>query len=237
MKNIGEVIAKNRKSKKLSQAALAERLADYNIHIGNAAISTWEKGINNPTAAQLLALCEILEIRDIYTEFIGENPQDPFRKLNSEGIAKVYDYIHLLEMTGAYNKETAKILPMKMRTMKVSLLSASAGTGNFLDEENFELQEFPEAEVPKNADFCLHIDGDSMEPDFKDGDRVWIHQTEDLQSGDIGLFYLDGMTFFKKLVMDSSGTFLVSLNKKYPPRQVQEFNSFKIFGKLATELR
>ena len=128
----------------------------------------------------------------------------------------------------------AKVIPIKMKTVKMSLLQASAGPGNFLDDENFEQMEVPASTVPKKADFCLHIDGDSMEPQFQDGELVWIEQTEDLESGDIGLFYLDGMTYFKKLIKKNSGTFLVSLNPKYPPKPVQEFNSFKIFGKLAT---
>ena len=118
--------------------------------------------------------------------------------------------------------------------MKVSLLPASAGTGNFLDEENFEQMDIPASDVPKKADFGLHLDGDSMEPQFHDNELVWIEHTEDLESGDIGLFYLDGMTYFKKFVVKTSGTFLVSLNPKYPPKPVKEFSTFKIFGKLAT---
>ena len=93
--NIGQVIAQNRKSKGLSQIDVAKELGRFDIHVGNAAISAWEKGINMPTAEQLLALCQILEINDIYTEFIGKNPNDPFRNLNDDGIIKVYDYIDL----------------------------------------------------------------------------------------------------------------------------------------------
>ena len=235
MKNIGDEIARLRKAKKVSQVEIARRLEDYDIHIKNAAVSCWEQGVSIPTSAQLLAVCEILGVQDIYEEFIGENPNNPFKNLNDEGIAKVYDYIDLLEKSGEYKKETAKILPIKPRFMKISTLQTSAGTGNYLDDENFEVVEVFEP-VPKKADFGLYLDGDSMEPQFKDEQLVWIEKTEDLKSGDIGLFYLDGMTYFKKLVIKPSGTFLVSLNPKYKPMQVKEFNSFKIFGKLATEL-
>ena len=235
MKNIGDEIARIRKAKKVSQVEIARRLEDYGIHITNGAISCWEQGVSIPTSAQLLAVCEILGVQDIYEEFIGENPNNPFKDLNDEGIAKVYDYIDLLVKSGDYRKETAKITPIQPRLMKISTLQASAGTGNYLDDENFELVEVYEP-VPKKADFGLYLDGDSMEPQFKDEQLVWIEKTEDLESGDIGLFYLDGMTYFKKLVIKPSGTFLVSLNPKYKPKQVKEFNSFKIFGKLATEL-
>ena len=230
--NIGEVIAKNRKAKHISQVELATRLGNYGIQISNAAISAWEKGINTPTAAQFLAICKILEISDIYTEFIGINPLDPFLGLNPEGIAKANEYIDLLKTSGKYKEEPAKILHMEPRFMKISLLPSSAGTGNYLDDENFETVEVYEP-VPKDADFGVYLDGNSMEPRFMDKSLVWIHKTDELESGDIGLFYLDGKTYFKKLVVKSSGTFLISLNAKYPPIPVTEFSSFKIFGKIA----
>ena len=55
-----------------------------------------------PSANALLALCEILEIWDIYNEFIGENTSDPLKDLNEEGREKVLEYITLLKKTGDY---------------------------------------------------------------------------------------------------------------------------------------
>jgi len=232
--NIGQVIAQNRKSKGLSQIDVAKELGRFDIHVGNAAISAWEKGINMPTANQFLALCQILEINDIYTEFIGENPNDPFRNLNDDGIIKVYDYIELLEASGKYDKKPSKVIPMEGRIMKIALTSASAGTGNFLDDENFDVIEIFD-HVPGKASFGVHLDGDSMEPRFKDEQLVWIEQTDCLESGDLGLFFLDGLTYFKKFVKKETGTFLVSLNAKYKPIEVGEYSTFKIFGRLATD--
>ncbi|MCR4903151.1 MAG: XRE family transcriptional regulator [Butyrivibrio sp.] len=231
---IGPIIAQNRKKKGLSQIDVAKQLEKFDIHVGNAAVSSWEKGINTPTANQLLALCQILEINDIYTEFIGENPLDPFKNLTDDGITKVFDYIDLLEASGRYDKRKSKIIPLEGRIMKIALTSASAGTGNFLDDENFDEIEIFDP-VPKKASFGVHIDGDSMEPRFKNQQLVWIEQTDNLDSGDIGLFFFNGMTYFKKFVKKETGTFLVSLNAKYKPMEVNEFSTFKIFGKLATD--
>ncbi|MCR5009057.1 MAG: XRE family transcriptional regulator [Oribacterium sp.] len=232
MRNIGDVIARNRRKKKLSQIDLAKLLGEYGISIKNAGISAWEKGNSTPNAEALLALCKILEIYDIYTEFIGENPLDPFIELNEEGIQKVLDYIDLLEKSGDYKKLPEGVIPMPVRYMKVALTRASAGTGNFLDEENFELMEIREP-VPDKADFGVYIAGDSMEPRFHDGELVWIEQKENLESGDIGLFFFDDMTYIKKYVSNKLGTFLVSLNAKYKPIRVDESGTFRIFGKLA----
>ena len=230
--NIGEVIAKHRKNKKLSQIELAEKLAEKNVSVTNAAISAWEKGNSMPTAESLLAVSEILEINDIYTEFIGENPLDPFRNLNEQGKKKAFEYITLLEQSGEYEKPRAEIIPFEPRIMKIALMPTSAGTGNYLDDENFTETEVYEP-VPEKADFGVYLDGDSMEPRFKNGQLIWIEKTETLESGDIGLFFYDGMTFFKKLLNKETGTFLISLNPKYKPIPVTDLSDFKIFGKLA----
>ncbi|SFB31049.1 Phage repressor protein C, contains Cro/C1-type HTH and peptisase s24 domains [Acetitomaculum ruminis DSM 5522] len=234
MKNIGEVIAFHRKNKKISQIDIATELEKYDIHIKNAAVSAWEKRNSIPSADTLLALCEILGINDIYTEFIGENPNDPFKDLNEEGVKKVLDYIELLKKTEDYQKQTAEIVEFKPRIMKVALLPASAGTGYFIDDENFDEVEIYD-QVPRKATFGVYLDGDSMEPRFKDEQLVWIEQTDCLDSGDIGLFYLDGKTYFKKYIVKSAGTFLLSLNAKYKPIPISEYSSFKIFGKLAID--
>ena len=118
--------------------------------------------------------------------------------------------------------------------MKIALTRASAGTGNFLDEENFKTVEIM-TPVPKKADFGVYIDGDSMEPRFHDEQLAWIEQTETLENGDIGLFFLDGMTYIKEYLANSFGTFLVSLNAEYQPIKVGEFSTFKIFGKIAAD--
>ncbi len=177
-------------------------------------------------------MCQILEISDIYAEFIGNNPYNPLNDLNEEGVQKALDYIELLKKSGDYEKKEAEIFTLPPRIMKVALVPASAGDGNYLDEENFDEVEFYEP-VPEKADFGVYLGGDSMEPRFTDGELVWIEKTEYLESGDIGLFFLEGMTYFKKFVQTEAGTFLVSLNPKYQPLQVQESHTFKIFGKLA----
>ena len=234
MRNIGEVIALHRKKRKMSQIDIATALEKYDIHIKNGAVSAWEKRNSIPSADTLLALCEILEVNDIYTEFIGENPNDPFKDLNEDGVKKALDYIELLKKTGEYQKKTAEIVEFQPRIMKVAVLPASAGTGNFIDDDNFDEVEIYD-HVPRKATFGVYLDGDSMEPRFKDEQLVWIEQTECLESGDIGLFYLDGMTYFKKYIVKASGSFLQSLNAKYKPIPIGEYSSFKVFGKLAID--
>lgn len=229
-KKIGATLATYRKKKKISQIELADKLTNYGINVSNAAISAWEKDISQPNTQQFLALCKILGITDIYNEFIGFNPDDPLARLNEEGKAKALEYIGLLLLSEQFQKQEATIIPFR-RKIKWSLLASSAGTGEFLDDENFETIEVGE-EVPEDADFGLALNGDSMEPRYHDKQAVWVQQTNSLSNGEIGIFYLDGMTYCKQLKDDKDGVYLVSLNSKYEPIKVTDDSSFKIFGRV-----
>ena len=227
---IGSILASHRKDKKMSQIELADKLRNYGVSISNAAVSAWEKDISIPNAHQFLALCKILGITDIYNTFIGFNPDDAMARLNDEGKAKVLEYIGLLLLSEQFQKKEATIIPFR-RKIKWSLLASSAGTGEFLDDENFEIIEVGE-EVPEEADFGLALNGDSMEPRYHDNQAVWVQQTNSLSNGEIGIFYLDGMTYCKQLKDDKDGVYLVSLNRKYEPIKVTSDSSFRIFGRV-----
>ena len=61
---------------------------------------------------------------------------------------------------------------------------------------------------------------------------VVFEQSYILENGEIGIFYLNGEAYIKKLQDDKNGVFLVSLNKKYPPIPVGENDRFDILGKV-----
>lgn len=228
---VGETISSIRKQKKMSQVELSDVLKENGIYVKNAAISAWEKNTSIPNAVQFLAICRALGVSNIYGEFIGENPDDPITRLNEDGLAKMYDYVRLLLLSDEYTKAPAEIIPFR-RMIPLSLQGTSAGTGDFMEDENFEMMEVGE-EVPINADFGVPLNGDSMEPRFHDGEIVWVKKSENLRSGEIGIFYLDGMTYCKQLKKGPDGTFLVSLNaEKYAPKQVLPDSTFKVFGRV-----
>ncbi len=229
MNDLGKTIAKHRKEHKIKQSELALKLEYYDIFVKPNTVSAWESGLSIPNSKQLLAICEILNIYDIYTEFVNPNPINPFRNLNEIGVAKVMDYIHLLEKSGEY--KTADIIPIHiLRERKVFYTTVSAGTGSFLDGEDYEMYTSPD--IPEEASFGVYVSGDSMEPRYHNEELIWIEQTEQLEDGEIGIFYLDGNAYVKKFQNNENGTYLVSLNKKYDSIPVTENNSFKIFGRV-----
>lgn len=77
-------------------------------------------------------------------------------------------------------------------------------------------------EVAPEADFGVRIQGDSMEPQYIDGQILWVQQTEEIAHGEIGIFYLDGNAYCKKLNCGRDGFSLVSLNPKYDPIRIRK---------------
>lgn len=230
MNTIGTLISENRKRKGLSQSELAIKLGEYGYQITHKAVSKWEKDATLPSVPVFLATCRILEISDIYESYFGSNPFNPLTDLNTEGRKKALDYIEVLAESEKYKKKECVIIPFK-RNIRLFNLPASAGTGEFLDSDDFEMIEVGE-EVPAEADFGIRISGNSMEPRFVNGQIVWVHKQETLSNGEIGIFYLDGNAYCKKLLDDENGLFLISLNKDYSPIPIGENNSLKIFGKV-----
>ena len=85
---------------------------------------------------------------------------------------------------------------------------------------------------PEDTTFGVRISGDSMEPEFHDGQTAWVLQQESVANGEIGIFSLNGEAYIKKLQNDKGGIFLISLNEKHAPIKVGENDRLDIFGKV-----
>lgn len=116
-----------------------------------------------------------------------------------------------------------------LRLLPVYLQPASAGTGQWLDDDAQEMTEVDES-VPTKAEFGVRIAGDSMEPRFVNGQTVWVKAAQDANNGDIVLCTLNDQGYCKKLCKDENGIALISLNKKYAPIPVREEDEFRIAG-------
>ena len=86
---------------------------------------------------------------------------------------------------------------------------ASAGSTSFMMDANIETLQAP---VKEGADFIISVSGDSMEPDFYDGDRVYVKKTTELQEGEIGIFLVSGSEIYIKELGPNG---LISHNSKY----------------------
>lgn len=107
--------------------------------------------------------------------------------------------------------------------------AASAGTGQYLNDVRVERIELP---VDVDADFVIPIKGDSMEPDYHDGDLVFIQTSVDLNDGVIGVFNYNGEAYIKQLVIDTEQAYLHSLNPDYKDMPITPETDFRIIGEV-----
>ena len=107
--------------------------------------------------------------------------------------------------------------------------AASAGTGQYLNDVRVERIELP---VDVDADFVIPIKGDSMEPDYHDGDLVFIQTSVDLNDGVIGVFNYNGEAYIKQLVIDEDQAYLHSLNPAYKDMPITPETDFRIIGEV-----
>lgn len=111
--------------------------------------------------------------------------------------------------------------------------SVSAGTGEFLlDNQSHDNIELPVEQIPDEADFCLKVNGDSMEPIFHDKDYVFIKKQLEIYSGNIGVVIVNGESFLKRVWFVNNNIRLESFNKKYQDIIITENDDFSIIGKV-----
>lgn len=111
---------------------------------------------------------------------------------------------------------------------------AAAGLGNYLDEPEYHIEQYPDGVIPDKADFGIVISGDSMEPKVHNGGTVFVQAALSVDTGKIGIFVLNGQAFCKKLAVDhtSQQVRLVSLNPKYEDIIVKPSDSFRTVGRV-----
>ena len=244
---IGAKIAAARKTRGWNLTAFADSLREHGVELTKGAISKWETGETVPNAYQFLAVCSALGM-DEHLSFYRRNYVP---ELNEEGLRKVDQYKLDLISSGNYKpvQKVRKII--RLIEMPIANMPAAAGTGNLLDDnEHYDMVSFPEDEVNPRADVGIRVSGDSMEPEFHDGQTVWVEKCDTLKEGEVGIFIYDGNAYIKVYgeqdpdeqfldeYSDHYGTVhqqpvLISYNsEKYDPIEVNPYNTFRIFGRV-----
>ena len=234
----GEKIKQLRISHGMTQEDLANKL-----DIGKSAVSNYEKGYRKPKQSLIFKLANTFDVSINYffpetTENISQpeiltiyNQLNDGRKEISLNFAKE----QLKQQEEQSNvvhadfsvKEDSNVYSLEQHRIKQEWRGyVSAGTGEFLFDEQVEYVEFDENEVPDRSDFCLTVNGDSMLPLFEDKQYIFIKGTTDVRNGQVIVCTLNGEAFVKKI----TGNRLVSLNPKYDDITISENDNFKICG-------
>lgn len=235
---IGSILRELRMKHSYQQQDVANKLNELGIQTAKQQVSRWENGYNNPNIPQFIGLCRVYGVKDVHKVFSQKDFSDLIYELNKEGADKLEEYKQLLIASGLYAPIPVKaaVIPFRRRTAPMYDIGASAGTGQFLDSDSYEMVEVPD-DVPDSATFGLHVCGDSMEPSLVDGEEIWVHQQPTLENGEIGIFLLDGDAYVKEFRVTDKGTFLISHNTAYKPKKIMEYNETRIYGKVVYPIR
>nr|DAT06298.1 MAG TPA: Repressor protein CI [Caudoviricetes sp.] len=206
-------------------------------------VRDWLKGITYPRIGKIELLANYFNINksDLIEDKISTaQPSDSLlekitntaRKLNTDNKKIVLRTSEELLESQKNEEETKK----NEVSEAVQLYSydyydhpASAGTGQYLNDVRVERIELP---VDIDADFVIPIKGDSMEPDYHDGDLVFIQTSVDLNDGVIGVFNYNGDAYIKQLVIDKDQAYLHSLNPAYKDMPITPETDFRIIGEV-----
>jgi len=156
----------------------------------------------------------------------------PSEKTRTERRAKILEAPRLVNRyAGEPAARTGK------RQLPLYELPVSAGVGEYVDE-NLEKAEVGTIRVPYNdktaeANFALRISGNSMEPKYRNGDVLLIQSTDTIESGELGIFLLDGAGYFKIY----EGDRLQSINPAYGPILLKEYSNVQCKGRVIGKLK
>lgn len=78
--------------------------------------------------------------------------------------------------------------------------------------------------------FYAKVKGNSMEPDFSDGDLLIIDRSLEWSENRIALCYIDNEFTVKRIRYKDNKCYLIPANKEYPKIEVGEFDNSMIWG-------
>ena len=215
---LSEYIKKYRTDHDLSYQGFAKL-----VGLSKQYVSNLEKGINNdgkplsPTMSTYAKIAKGTGISEsallgMLDDTVTVNPksvnplQAKYNALDPHG-KKVVDFVLDEEYKRCIGKDETSV----PKTRIVPLFRAAAGLGEPVDGVPFEDYEIL---APVPGDFAVKVSGNSMEPEFHDGDIVmWSNRVP--EPGEIGVVMVDGFLLVKQMRADSKGIYLHSFNKDY----------------------
>ena len=227
----GNRLKQARENKGYNQKQFAERLG-----VTPTRLNYWEKDKREPDVAIIKQIAQILDVSsdwlignnlisvDITLSANEKQHIKKYRSLDHYG-RKAVDFI----LDNEYQRCTEVTDEPKVITLPMAELKASAGTGQWLGDDEYttwvDVLDTPEA---RRANVVIEVMGDSMLPDYRDGDKVLVKLQPTVEQNEIGIFIVDNCGYIKKLGVNE----LISVNKDYDNIPLNEYNNVTCVGKV-----
>jgi phage repressor protein C with HTH and peptisase S24 domain len=139
----------------------------------------------------------------------------------------------MAEQAVTEEKAAAEAAEHAVITLPLFYDAVSAGLGADLSDGGHDTIDVRAGYGTDRPDFALRVSGDSMEPRFKSGDVLLIHQQDAVSFGEFGIFIADGAGYFKRFMGDR----LHSLNPNYPDIPLRHFDDYFCCGKVVGHMK
>lgn len=225
--------------KGLKQADLCEA-----IGISSSTMTNWKNRGTDPPAKYIIPICEFLDITP-YVLLLNKEISSRNELSNDEN-EMISIYKRLSDINKVRVKERAIVLAELEDSnlepthseheeqeepetifIEFATLKASAGTGEqLIDDPEQDFIEVVKNDTTLQAKFAIQIHGDSMNPEYSNGDIVLVKTQPQINVGQIGIFTVNDMGYIKKLGTDR----LVSINPDYDDIYFEEGQEIRCKG-------
>ncbi|HCY2932522.1 TPA: helix-turn-helix domain-containing protein [Staphylococcus aureus] len=222
--------------RKISQSELSRRAG-----IGRNSISDYLNGKYEAKQDKVFELAKALNVNEAWLMGFDISKN---RKIENNDITSIYSKLtpprqsnvlkYATNQLEEQNNDSDNLVDFNSYIQEKSEVDiygcASAGIGERLYNEPIS-KEFVRGYVPAH-DIALKVNGDSMEPLFKNGQIIFIEKSHTIKDGQIGVFIINGDAYVKKVYVEDNRLTLVSLNKKYKDLYFYDNESVRLVGKV-----
>ena len=208
----------------LKERDITQKELCQQIGITESKLSYWlTKGKSIPSE-YIVPICKYLNISPIFLLTGQESDSKNQITLSKEEIEFIKEYRYLSDKSKSEIRNTLNHLyeiEKRMETTKEfatptvqvrhSIFKVSAGVGEWLSDEKWNMITILDTPQARKATFALTIEGDSMMPDFENGDIVLVKRQDAVDIGQICIYTVEGKGYIKKY----GGDRLISLNDDY----------------------
>ncbi|HDJ7346810.1 helix-turn-helix transcriptional regulator [Staphylococcus aureus] len=228
------IIAKNIR-KFLNDSNMSQKKLAELINIKPSTLSDYLNLRSNPSHGVIQRIADVFEVgkSDIDTTYKDDNDiTSIYNKLTPPRQKNVLNYANeQLDEQNSKGDNVVDINSYKQDKTPVNVNGCvSAGVGERLHDETL-FTEMVKGPVPPH-DLALKVNGDSMEPMFKNGEIIFVEKTHNIKNGQIGIFIIEEEAYVKKVFVEDDRLTLVSLNKEYRDLHFYRNESVRLVGKV-----
>jgi len=215
----------------IEQKALADQLG-----VTGNSISNWENGRSRPDVNLLPAIAKALGI-SLYDLYRIDDPRLQYSAREQMLVSRFRD------LTPGHQKAINSLIDQLLVSQAIDNCpklteltryenNLAAGVGMDIDfDDAGEPFYLYSSRLVDRADSVFVVNGESMEPDYHDGDMVLVERipgAPDLQYGEVGAFFVENEPYIK--VFEKDG--LHSLNPEYPPMLAENYEAVYVIGRV-----